>query len=58
MPRSFEEAVTVFADPLAMLMADPDHSVVEQRFALLGTSREARLLTVAFAERGGRTRLA
>lgn len=29
---SFEEASTVFADPLAMLMADPDHSIDEERF--------------------------
>lgn len=54
---SFDEASTVFADPLAMLMADPDHSRDEQRFVLLGVSGRRRLLVVAFAERPPRTRL-
>jgi uncharacterized protein len=35
---SFDEASTVFADPLAMLMADPDHSEEEERYLLLGLS--------------------
>jgi uncharacterized protein len=46
-----EEASTVFADPLAMLMADPDHSEDEERYLLLGTSLRPRLLVVSFAER-------
>jgi uncharacterized DUF497 family protein len=54
---SFEEASTVFADPLAMLMADPDHSVDEERYVLLGESTRRSLLVVAFAERPPRTRL-
>jgi uncharacterized DUF497 family protein len=54
---SFEEASTVFADPLAMLMADPDHSIDEDRFVLLGESTRRNLLVVAFAERPPRTRL-
>ena len=54
---SFEEATTVFADPLAMLMADPDHSVDEERYVLLGESTQRNLLVVAFAERPPRTRL-
>ena len=54
---SFEEASTVFADPLAMLMADPDHSVDEERYVLLGESSRRSLLVVAFAERPPRTRL-
>lgn len=54
---SFEEASTVFADPLAMLMADPDHSVDEERYVLLGESSRRNLLVVAFAERPPRTRL-
>ena len=54
---SFEEASTVFADPLAMLMADPDHSIAEERFVLLGESTQRNLLVVAFAERRPRTRL-
>lgn len=54
---SFEEGSTVFADPLAMLMADPDHSVDEERYVLLGLSTRRNLLVVAFAERPPRTRL-
>jgi uncharacterized protein len=53
----FDEASTVFGDPLAFLMPDPDHSVEEMRYILLGTSNRRRLLVVAFAERPPRTRL-
>jgi uncharacterized DUF497 family protein len=54
---SFEEASTVFGDPLAMLMADPDHSADEERYLVLGRSARQSLLVVAFAERSPRTRL-
>ena len=53
----FDEAATVFGDPLAFLMPDPDHSVKEMRYILLGTSNRRRLLVVAFAERPPRARL-
>ena len=46
---SFEEATAVFADPLAMLMADPDHSIDEERYVLLGESTQRNLLVVAFS---------
>jgi uncharacterized protein len=54
---SFEEATTVFGDPLSMNMPDPDHSLYEERFVLLGLSHRLRLLVIAYAERGIRTRL-
>lgn len=54
---AFDEASTVFGDPLALLMPDPDHSVGEMRYILLGMSNQQRLLVVAFAERPPRTRL-
>jgi len=54
---TFDEASTVFGDPLAILMPDPDHSEAEQRYVLLGMSNRRRLLVVAFAERPPRTRL-
>ena len=54
---SFEEATTVFADPLAVLKADPDHSVDEERYLVLGMSDRRRLVVVAFAERPPQTRL-
>jgi uncharacterized DUF497 family protein len=54
---TFDEASTVFGDPLALLMPDPDHSDDEERYLLLGMSTRQRLLVVAFAERPPRTRL-
>ncbi|MDE0037777.1 MAG: BrnT family toxin [Gammaproteobacteria bacterium] len=54
---TFNEASTVFADPLAMLMPDPDHSVGEERHIVLGASAAGRLLVVSHAERPPRTRL-
>jgi uncharacterized protein len=54
---SFEEAVTVFQDPLAKLHADPDHSESEPRAILVGHSARNRLLLVAFTDRQGKIRL-
>ena len=54
---SLDEASTVFGDPLAMLMSDPDHSVEEERYLLLGRSTRSTLLVVAFAEGPPGTRL-
>ena len=54
---TFDEGSTVFGDPLAILLRDPDHSVGEKRYLLLGMSNRRRLLVVAFAERPPRTRL-
>nr|MBI3612446.1 BrnT family toxin [Nitrospirota bacterium] len=54
---TFDEASTVFGDPLNLLMPDPDHSLDEERYLLLGMSNRRRLLIVAFAERPPRTRL-
>lgn len=42
----FEEAMTVFADPLSMTIGDPDHSLGEYRFVTLGLSTGNRLLVV------------
>ena len=53
----FEEASTVFGDPLAMLLPDPDHSHGEERFLVLGMSSRRRVLVVSHAERPPRTRL-
>jgi hypothetical protein len=54
---TFDEASTVFGDPLALLMPDPDHSEDEQRYLLLGMSAHPRLLVIAFSDRPPRTRL-
>lgn len=47
---SFDEASTVFADPLAVCFPDPDHSVGESRFVLVGYASSGRLLFVAHKE--------
>ena len=54
---SFDEAVTVFYDPLAGTFADPDHSDDESRLVTVGYSVRGRLLVVCHVERGGTTRL-
>jgi uncharacterized DUF497 family protein len=54
---SFGEAATVFADPLALDRADPDHSKDEQRSVCIGRSYVDRLLLVAYADRGERVRI-
>ena len=48
---SFEEAGTVFDDIDALLIPDPDHSVEEDRFILLGFSSKANLLVVVHCYR-------
>jgi uncharacterized DUF497 family protein len=53
----FEEAASVFGDPLGLIEEDARHSVDEERFVLLGLSRVRRLLAVMFAEHGERVRI-
>jgi hypothetical protein len=54
---SFEEAATVFEDPLAKIHDDPDHSVSERRDIIIGHSIQGRLLLVSFADSGSTIRL-
>jgi len=54
---SFDEAATVFQDPLAKIHSDPDHSESENRAILIGHSTAGRLLLVAFTNRKGNIRL-
>jgi len=54
---TFEEALTVFADPLARIFADPDHSADEVREIIIGRSTQARLIVVAFTDRADRIRI-
>lgn len=44
---TFDEAQTVFLDPLAETFDDPDHSTDERRFITIGQSTQRRLLFVA-----------
>ena len=43
---AFEEGQTVFLDENARLITDPDHSIDEDRFVLLGYRNLARCLIV------------
>ena len=54
---SFAEASTVFYDPLAKTIADPDHSSTEQRELTLGQSHTGRLLIVSHTQRQDRIRI-
>jgi len=51
---SFEEAQSVFLDELAIVIDDPDASLEEERFVILGLSSGLRLLTVCHCVRGRR----
>ena len=54
----FDEASTVFADPLAKVFYDEDHSIEEDREILIGHSLSGRLMLVSFTERArGRIRI-
>lgn len=49
---SFEEAKSVFDNPLAVIFNDEIHSYInEQREIIIGHSRQNRLLLVSFTER-------
>jgi len=48
---SFEEAQTVFDDEQALVLDDPDHSIDEPRFVLLGLSATLRVLLVVHSYR-------
>jgi uncharacterized DUF497 family protein len=54
---SFEEASTVFADPMARVFDAPAHSDVEPRELIIGHSSLRRLLVVSFTERPTAVRL-
>jgi uncharacterized DUF497 family protein len=54
---TFEEAATVFGDPLARIFDDPDHSLDEPREIIVGYSERHRLLLVSFTERAPKARI-
>ena len=54
---AFQEAATVFIDPLARIHADPAHSLTERREIIVGHSLQDRLLVVFFTERGTTVRI-
>jgi uncharacterized protein len=54
---AFEDAATIFLDPLAITIPDVGHSTLEERYATIGTTRTGRLLVVIHVDRGRRVRL-
>jgi len=54
---SFDEAASVFLDPLAVTFPDPDHSGEEFREITIGRSASQRVVFLSHTRRGDRTRL-
>ncbi len=54
---SFQEAATVFEDPLSITFPDPKHSRGEERWVIIGQSANGRLLFVAHTDRANLTRI-
>jgi uncharacterized DUF497 family protein len=54
---AFEEAATIFGDPLAITFNDPDHYEDEERYITFGLSDQKRLLMVSHTDRGKKTRI-
>lgn len=54
---SFEEAATVFGDPLSLTIPDPVQATDEERFIIVGRSFRGRTLVVVHTERGDQIRI-
>jgi uncharacterized DUF497 family protein len=54
---TFQEASTIFGDPLSITSDDPDHSIDERRYLAFGASTIGRCLAVSFTLRGDTIRL-
>ena len=54
---SFAEAATVFDDPMSTTVADPDHSVDEDRFLIVGMTARGQPIIVSFVEQSHMIRL-
>ena len=54
---TFEEAATVFGDPLSSTIPDPLHSDTGERFVMVGQSIQRRLLVVVHTDREGFIRI-
>jgi hypothetical protein len=54
---SFREAVGVFSDPFSITIADPVHSLYEERLILIGATKSLCLLVVVHTERGDSIRI-
>ena len=54
---SFAEGITVFDDVQAITIADPLHSIVEDRYIDIGYSSQGRLLVIVYTQRATRVRI-
>jgi hypothetical protein len=54
---TFEEAATVFNDPLSSTILDPSYSEIEERFVIIGQSIQGRLLVVVHTDRDDNIRI-
>lgn len=54
---SFEDAATVFADPLAFIFDDDEHSRKEQRNLIIGHTKKNKVIIVSFTERDQHIRI-
>ncbi len=54
---SFQEAASVFNDPLSVTFPDPDHSIGESRYIIIGSSRFGQLLVVSHTNRREKVRI-
>jgi len=54
---SFDEAATVFHDPLSATFDDPGHSIGEEPYITVGYSSTGQLLVLSYAERAGGIRI-
>ena len=54
---SFEDAASVFLDPLALTFPDPDHSSAEEREFTIGRSHRQQVVFVSHCQRGDRVRI-
>lgn len=54
---TLEEAESVFSDPSLLIIADQKHSGAEERFAIVGKSKEGKSLFIVFTWRAGKIRI-
>jgi uncharacterized DUF497 family protein len=54
---SFQEAATEFNDPLSVTFPDPEHSIGENRYVIIGISRFEQLLVVSHTDQGEKVRI-
>ena len=53
----FQEASTIFGDPLSLTIPDPEHSLSEKRYITVGRAFSGKLLVVVHMERGDNIRI-